>query len=113
MSQPHESLIAWQRADDLCWCVYQATKAFPADERYGLTSQIRRAAFSVPSNIVEGYAFEKSATRLRFLRIAIGSLAELGYALHFAKRAGYLSERDWNHLELQSKQTAAPLHGLL
>jgi four helix bundle protein len=113
MSQPHESLVAWKRADDLCWAVYQITKTFPGDERYGLTSQILRAAFSVPANIVEGYAFAKSATRFKFLRIAIGSLAELGYALHFAKRLGYLHERDWPQMELQLKQTAAPLHGLL
>jgi four helix bundle protein len=113
MSQPHETLIAFKRADDLCWLVYQATKTFPRDERFGLTSQIRRAAFSVPANIVEGYAFPKSATRLKFLRTSIGSLAELGYAVHFAKRVGYLSEKDWQQLDTQVKQTAAPLHGLL
>jgi four helix bundle protein len=113
MPQPHETLIAWQRADDLCFAVYQLTKRFPHEERFGLTSQVQRAAFSVPANIVEGYAFPKSAARTRFLRIAIGSLAEVGYALHFAKRVGYLSSEDWTAVELLVRQTAAPLHGLL
>jgi four helix bundle protein len=113
MSQPHETLIAWQRADDLCYAVYQLAKRFPREERYGLTSQIQRAAFSVPANIVEGYAFPKSPSRLRFLRIAIASLAELGYALYFAKRVGYLSVDDWKLIDEQIKQAAAPLHGLV
>ena len=113
MSQPHETLIAWQRADDLCFAVYEVTKRFPREERFGLTSQIKRAAFSVPANIVEGYAFPKSAARLRFLRIAIGSLAELGYGMHFAKRVGFLSADDWATLDQLVRQTAAPLHGLV
>jgi four helix bundle protein len=113
MSQPHETLIAWQRADDLCYAVYELTKRFPREERFGLTSQIQRAAFSVPANIVEGYAFSKSPSRTRFLRISVGSLAELGYALHFAKRVGYLSDDDWNVVDQLVRQTAAPLHGLL
>jgi four helix bundle protein len=113
VSQPHETLIAWQRADQLCVDVYELTKQLPRDERFGLTSQIRRAAFSVPANIVEGYAFPKSPSRLRFLRIAVASLAELGYAMHFAKRVGYLSECDWKLIDEQMRQTAAPLHGLL
>jgi four helix bundle protein len=113
MSQPHESLIAWQRADDLCFSIYEQTKTFPASERFGLTSQIRRAAFSVPANIVEGFAFAKPSSRLRFLRIAIGSIAELGYAIHFAKRVGYLSQAEWQVLDEQIRRTAAPLHGIL
>lgn len=113
MSQPHETLIAWQRADQLCFDIYELTKRFPRDERFGLTSQIRRAAFSVPANIVEGYAFPKSPSRLRFLRIAVASLAELGYALHFARRAGYLTDTEWTSIEHKLRQAAAPLQGLL
>lgn len=113
MSQPHETLIAWQRADDLCLAIYTLTKKFPRDERFGITSQIKRAAFSVPANIVEGYAFPKSPSRLRFLRISLASLAELGYGLHFAKRVGYLTDADWQRIDEQVRRTAAPLQGLL
>ena len=113
MSQPHESLIAWQRADELCLAVYELTRKLPSDERFGLTAQIKRAAFSVPANIVEGYAFSPSATRLRHLRIAIGSLAELGYALHFARRANFISQDELTCIDQKVRRTAAPLHGLL
>ena len=113
MSQPHESLVAWQRADELCLAVFELAKKIPRDERFGLTSQIKRAAFSVPANIVEGYAFSPSPTRLKHLRIAIGSLAELGYALHFAQRANYISAADFVSIDEKVRRTAAPLHGLL
>ena len=112
MSQPHDNLIAWQRADDLCVAIYELTKHFPANEQYGLTSQLRRAAFSVPANIVEGYAFPRSPTRLRHLRIAIASLAEVGYALHFARRVGYLRPEAWQAIDLEVRKAAAPLLGL-
>ena len=69
--------------------------------------------FSVAANIVEGYAFPKSSNRLRFLRISVASLAELGYGLHFAKRVGYVSQDEWQAVDLQIRQTAAPLQGLL
>lgn len=113
MSQPHENLVAWQRADDLCVSIYQLTKHFPPSEQYRLTSQLRRAAFSVPANIVEGYAFPRSPTRLRHLRIAIASPAEVGYALHFAKRVGYLKSDAWKTIDAEVRRTAAPLQGLV
>lgn len=112
MSQPHENLVAWQRADDLCVAIYELTKRFPVNEQYGLTSQLRRSAFSVPANIVEGYAFPRSPTRLRHLRIAIASLAEVGYALHFAKRVGYLPTDAWRAIDVEVRKTASPLLGL-
>ena len=112
MSQRHEDLIAWQRADDLCVAVYRVTgESFPTTERYGLTSQLRRASYSVAANIVEGYAYEMSPTRLRFLRIAAASLAELGYGMHLATRLGYL--KDTAAMTRSIRQTAAPLHGLI
>lgn len=74
---------------------------------------MRRAAFSVAANIVEGYAFAKSHSRTRFLRIAVASLAELGYALHFTRRVGYISEKKWGEMDLLVRRTAAPLQGLL
>jgi len=69
--------------------VYQATKGFPKEEVYGMTAQMRRAAVSVPSNIVEGCARESQADYLRFLEIAFASLRELDYQCSLSKRLGY------------------------
>jgi four helix bundle protein len=114
MGQPHENLVAWQRADDLCVTIYKLTRdIFPREERYQLVSQLRRAAYSVAANIVEGYAFPESPARARFLRIAIGSLAEVSYGLHLARRIGYLPAREYQTLQGQMRMAAAPLHGLL
>jgi four helix bundle protein len=85
----HHSLIAWQRADDLFIKVHKlVTTRFPAIERFELASQTRRAAYSIPANIVEGFARRYRRMRLHFLTIAEGSLAELGYCLHPAHRLG-------------------------
>ena len=114
MSQPHESLVAWQRADDLCVRIYALTKrAFAAEERFGLTAQVRRAAYSVPANIAEGFADTSKRWQLRYLRIAVGSLAEVGYALHLAHRLEYLTDDEYGKIEKQVRTVAAPLHGLI
>jgi four helix bundle protein len=114
MGQPHENLVAWQRADDLCVAIYSLTSnSFPREERYQLASQLRRAAYSVAANIVEGYAYPESRTRVKHLRIAIGSLAEVGYGVHLAQRVGYVQAIGTAELEKQMRMTAAPLHGLL
>jgi len=77
----HHSLVAWQRADDLFIKVHVlAIKQFPAFERFELASQLRKAAYSVPANIVEGFARRHRRARLHFLNIAEGSLAEVGIA---------------------------------
>ena len=70
-------LIAWQKGMELARVLYAATRAMPSDERFGLTSQMRRAAVSVPSNIAEGFGRENRADLLKFLRIARGSLNEV------------------------------------
>jgi four helix bundle protein len=102
MGQPHETLIARQRADDLCVRIYTVTQArFPRDERFSLSAQLRRAAYSVAANIVEGYAFPEGKLRARHLRIAIGSLAEVSYGLHLTHRVGYLAASDHEDLERQ------------
>jgi four helix bundle protein len=113
MTQPHENLVAWQRADELCVAIYKLTRTLPVDERFAMSTQMRRAAFSVAANIVEGYAFPKSRVRLRFLRTALASLAEVGYATHLAHRIGYLSDEEWAAMDQQLRQVAAPLHGLI
>jgi four helix bundle protein len=84
----YKDLLVWQQAMDLAVAVYGATKSWPKEELYGLTSQVRRAASSVPANIAEGYGREIRGSYLQFLRIAQGSLKELETQLLIAERTG-------------------------
>ena len=86
--RPHERLQVWRDAMSLVEETYRTTAAFPDSERFGLTSQIRRAAISVPSNIAEGAARRSKLEYLRFLSIARGSLSELDTQLQIADRLG-------------------------
>ena len=95
----YKNLKVWQKADELAIAVYKITKKFPRDEMYGLTSQLRRAALSVPTNIVEGYARKGDKELARFVNIAIGSLAETEYLLDFSKRLEYINNQDYNNIE--------------
>ncbi len=94
MKRNHRTLKAWQEAIELVDTVYSATAAFPADERFGLTSQMRRAAVSVPANIAEGFARTGTRELLRFLSIASGSLSELDTLIEVAKRQKLLEKVD-------------------
>jgi four helix bundle protein len=94
----YKELKVWQKADELAIEVYKVTKEFPKDELYGLTSQIRRAALSIPTNIVEGYTRKGDKELARFVNIAIGSMAETEYLLDFAKRIGYLRDEDYRNI---------------
>jgi four helix bundle protein len=87
-------LRAFELADEVALMVYRITREFPREEIYGLTSQMRRAAVSVPSNIVEGCARESQAEYVRFLEIAFGSLRELHYQFGLSKRLGYSDKYD-------------------
>jgi four helix bundle protein len=109
----YTKIEAWKLADDLTVAVYTATRSFPREEVYGLTSQIRRAASSVPANIVEGSARGSKRDYLHLLCIARGSLAEAQYFLHLARRLGYLSEPEHDQLADQTKHAFACLHGLI
>jgi four helix bundle protein len=113
MTLPHHSLVAWQRADDLFVSMHRVSLTFPTIERYGLGAQLRRAAFSVPVNIVEGYGRQEGPDRLRFLQIALASLSEVGYCLHAARRLSYLNERQYDGFEKEVRMTSAPLRGLM
>jgi four helix bundle protein len=79
-------LVVWQKAMKLVELVYAITKHFPSDERYALTSQLRRASISVPSNIAEGYGRHSTADYIRFLQIALGSAYELETQLELSVR---------------------------
>ena len=103
----------WQLADDLVVAVYEATKSFPKEETYGITSQIRRAVSSVAANIVEGASRESSKDYAHFLQIARGSLAETQYFLHLACRLGYMREDEARDLEQLSRRVFGCLHGLI
>lgn len=89
-TRPHEKLIVWQEAYRLCLKVYQLSKELPKEERFGLQSQMRRAAYSVPLNIAEGNAKSSPKERARFCEIAQGSLEELHCQCMLSKDLGYL-----------------------
>ena len=91
MAPPHERFEAWQYAHRVVLEVYRVTKAWPLEERYGLSAQVRRSAYSVPANIVEGSAKRGRHEFARFLDISLGSHAELGYGIRLAEDLGYLS----------------------
>lgn len=109
----YKKLRAFELADELALSVYRVTKDFPKEERYGLTSQMRRSAVSVASNIVEGSARNSHADYLRFLDIAYGSVCELEYQISLAKRLDYLKEDVTNLLTSQCNETARVLNGLI
>jgi len=109
----HTKLRAFEMADEIAVLLYHVTAGFPREELYGLTSQMRRAAVSVPSNIVEGCARESQADYLRFLTMAFGSLRELHYQLGLAKRLGFLGNQDWSLIEPKMVETEKVLNGLI
>jgi len=90
MMRDHTKLRAFELADEMALLIYQVTRLFPKEEIYGITSQMRRAAISVPSNIVEGCARESQVEYLRFLEIAFGSLRELHYQCTLSNRLGFI-----------------------
>ncbi len=109
----YTKIEAWRLADDLTVAVYERTRSFPKEEIYGLTSQLRRASYSVPANIVEGASRQSKKDYLHFLYIARGSLSETQYFIHLAQRLHYLSSEEAGGLQQQTKITFACLHGLI
>ena len=98
-----EQLIVWQKAHQFVLGVYRLTENFPPAEIYGLTSQLRRAAFSIPANIAEGFKKRGRADKIRFLNIAQGSLEECRYYLILAKDLNY---GDTSKLQPQLEETS-------
>ena len=97
-SPPYKKLLVWQVSDELAREIYRATKHFPKDELYGLTSQIRRSGLSVVLNIIEGSSRNSKNEFRQFLRIALGSLAETSYLLEFSLEQKYLSQEEFDKL---------------
>jgi four helix bundle protein len=113
MARNYKNIVAWQRSHGFTLLVYQLTSQFPDGERFGLTSQMRRAAVSVPANIAEGAVRESQVDYLRFLTIAVGSLNEVDYFLLLSKDLGYLSTERYSELQEQIAKAFAALHGLI
>ena len=109
----HTKLRAFELADEIAIMVYRITRDFPKEEVYGLISQMRRAAVSVPSNIVEGCARESQTEYLRFLEIAFGSLRELHYQFGLARRSEYLKETAASEYDLKMIEAEKVLGALL
>jgi four helix bundle protein len=105
-------LKVWQRSHALVLQVYRLTKSFPPEERYGLTSQLRRAVLSVPTNIAEGSKRHANPEYSRFLNIAEGSLAETEYLLMVSRDLGYLTAVTTNPALAEAEEIAKMLNSL-
>ena len=113
MARDFKNIKAWQLADKLTINVYTLTKNFPKEELYGVTSQLRRAVVSVPTNIAEGATRNSNKEYLHFLYIAKGSLAEAEYLLHLSCNLGYLQEDNYHNLDNMRIECAKTLYGLI
>lgn len=109
----HGKLRAFELADRLALAVYQHTRGFPREELFGLTAQLRKAAVSGPSNIVEGCARSSEADYLRFLDIAYASTREVEYQLSLAARLGYLEAGPYEELSALAVETGKVIAGLI
>ena len=109
----HRDLIAWQKSMDLTVLIYEGTAAFPRHELYGLTSQIRRAAASIPANIAEGQGRRSKTEFRQFLGNARGSLLELDTHLELALRLKYLTPAQYERINRQLAEIGRIMNGLL
>jgi four helix bundle protein len=109
----HTKLRAFALADQLALAVYQCTAIFPRHEQFGLAQQLRRAAVSCASNIVEGCSRSTQSEYARFLEIAYGSAREVGYQLSLAFRLKYLDEQTHQHTHQLCVETSKVLSGLI
>lgn len=108
-----KKIKAWELGHKLVLEVYRVTKGFPREELFGLTSQMRRAAVSVPANLVEGSQRQYLKEYLQFLHTSQGSLAEVEYFIFLASELGYLNQDDWQRLAALQQETGRTLHGLI
>ena len=108
----YQDLIAWQKAMDFVVAIYQTTAAFPRDEQFGLTAQLRRAAVSIPSNIAEGQGRNSRKEFHHFLGNARGSLFEAETQVHIAARLNYISNEVRDRLLQSASAIGRLLNGL-
>ena len=111
--ETYRDLIAWQKAMDLVEVVYEATDGFPKAEVYGLVSQMRRSAVSIPSNLAEGFGRNSDGSFLQFCRISQGSLRELETQIILSGRLGYMDPKVVNELLGRANEIGKILYGLM
>ncbi|MEO8088259.1 MAG: four helix bundle protein [Bacteroidota bacterium] len=111
--RPHRKLIAWQESIELVKRIYIITSTFPETEKFGIISQLRRAAVSVPCNIAEGAGRNTKKEFRHFLYISSGSASEVDTLLFISKELGYLKEPEFNKLESLNDKVSALLNGLI
>lgn len=109
----YRDLVVWQRSMLLTERIYALSRAFPRDERFGLSSQMRRAAVSIPSNIAEGWSYGTTGRYIQHLRIGLGSNAELQTQLMLAERVGIVRRDEVEQLVDESFQIGKMLNGLI
>ena len=107
-----EKLDVWKKGLDLTDCIYSVTRGFPGDERFGLVTQMRRAAVSVPSNIAEGSSRSSRVDNARFVEIGTGSVFELVTQAFIAHRQGFLGDEDFRRIYAMSGDESRMLSGL-
>lgn len=107
--QNYKDLKVWEKAHKLTLEVYKKSNSFPREEMYGLTSQLRRASVSIPSNIAEGCGRYRTNDFAQFLQIALGSTNETEYQFLLAKDLGYLSEENYSSIEVKTNEIKAML----
>ncbi|MBR3698876.1 MAG: four helix bundle protein [Bacteroidales bacterium] len=111
--ETHKDLRVWQQGIELVTSIYMMTKAFSKDEVFGLVSQMRRAAVSVPSNIAEGYARGTDREKLHFLRISSGSMSEIETQLMLSLNLGYISQEVYDELSERVTSVWKQLNALI
>lgn len=108
----YQDLIVWQKSIDLTTSIYKITTHFPKSEFYGLSSQLQRAAVSIPSNIAEGHARESSKEFLHFISISLGSLAEVETQIIISGKLGWIQESAMNDVLEKTNEIGRMLRGL-
>ena len=111
--RPHKNLELWKESMNLVEMIYKLTNSFPKEETFGLKSQLRRAAVSVPSNISEGLTRSTKPAKLHFLNIAFGSMSEIDTQIEISLRLQYLDSEKYESVENKIVQVNKLLSGLI
>jgi len=111
--QDFRKLLVWQKSHGMALSIYRATTPFPEPERYGIPSQMRRAAFSIPSNIAEGCGRAGRVELRQYLHVSLGSASELDYFLLLARDLQFLTPRQYEELEARIHEIKLMLAGLI
>lgn len=109
----YKDLIVWQKSVELVTHIYKLTYSFPTEEKYGLVSQLQRAAISIPTNIAEGWGRESAKNYLQFLRISRGSLMEIETLLIISQNLGFITEEYYKTAQQKTNEVGKILNGLI